>query len=222
MRGFFHGRNGAAPSLYSSSRKRANWIRAILWLATVGIVALVIWCSTLYYLITHFEGKPKPGTTVSADVGIVLGATLWNNEPSPGLRERLDRGIELYSSGAFKNFIVTGGLDNNGATLTEAEGMRNYLVEQGIPETSIVMDSLSRSTYENLSFAQEIMDRNDWDTAVVVTHDYHGSRAADIAGKLGYKPVQVSVTHSKVLNMSYHETREILAYTKWLITKMFL
>ncbi|TFE30106.1 SanA/YdcF family protein [Cohnella luojiensis] len=222
MRGFFHGRNGTAPSLHSSPRKRANWIRAILWLAALGIVALVIWCSTLYYLITHFKGKPNPGTTVSADVGIVLGATLLNNEPSPGLRERLDHGIDLYRSGAFKSFIVTGGLDNNGATLTEAEGMRNYLVEQGIPESSIVMDSLSRSTYENLSFAQEIMERNDWDAAVVVTHDYHGSRAADIAGKLGYKPVQVSVTRSKVLNMSYHETREILAYTKWLATKMFL
>ncbi|WP_373231534.1 YdcF family protein [Cohnella sp.] len=156
------------------------------------------------------------------DVGIVLGATLWNNKPSPALRERLDHSLQLYRSGAITSFIVTGGLDNNGAVLTEAEGMRNYLMEQGVPGEIVVMDSLSRSTYENLIFAQEIMEQNDWDTAVIVTHNYHGSRAADMAEKLGFNPVQVSVTDSSVLNMNYHESREILAYTKWLAQKLFL
>ncbi|MNV95790.1 hypothetical protein D3C71_1907250 [compost metagenome] len=117
---------------------------------------------------------------------------------------------------------MTGGLDANGATITEAEGMRNYLIGQGVPAGAILMDSLSRSTYENLIFAQQIMKEHDWKSAVIVTHDYHGSRAADIAEKVGYHPVQVSITKSKVLKMSYHETREVLAYTKWLATKLFL
>lgn len=222
MRGFARGRLSASSSLHRIRKRRPVWLRTLLWLAAIGMLALLVWCSTLYYLITRFEGTPKAGNAMQADVGIVLGATLWNNKPSPGLRERLDHALKLYRSGAFDHFIVTGGLDDNGATLTEAEGMRNYLLEQGVPEPSIVMDSLSRSTYENLSFAQEIMDRHDWNTAVVITHDYHGSRAADIAKKLGFKPVQVSVTDSKVLQMSYHETREVLAYTKWLAEKMFL
>jgi uncharacterized SAM-binding protein YcdF (DUF218 family) len=221
MRGISKGRLSASSSPYARPR-RSKWLRAFIWLGTVGLLALIVWCSSIYYLITHFHGAPKSGEPEQSDVGIVLGATLWDNEPSPGLRERLEHGLKLYHSGVFKHFIVTGGLDNNGATLTEAEGMRNYLLVQGVPEEAIVMDSLSRSTYENLSFAQEIMGRNGWKSAVIVTHNYHGSRAADIARQLGYDPVQVSVTDSKVLKMSYHETREVLAYTKWLLTKLFL
>ncbi len=197
-------------------------LRVWSWIAVSGALALLIWCFALYSIITRYEGTPKANVPVTADVGIVLGATLWNNAPSPGLRERLDLGLELFRSGAFKSFIVTGGLDDNGATLTEAEGMRNYLIAQGVPESSILLDSESSSTYENLLFAQDIMESQDWNTAVILTHDYHGSRAADIARKLDYEPVPVRVTRSKVLKMSYHETREVLAYTKWLATKMFL
>jgi uncharacterized SAM-binding protein YcdF (DUF218 family) len=199
-----------------------RWKRLLLRLAVSCILAGIIWCAVLYMLITRFEGVPKDGANLQAEVGIVLGATLWNDKPSPALRERLDHSLELYRKGTITSFIVTGGLDNNGATITEAEGMRNYLVEHGVPVEGIVLDSLSTSTYENLSFAQELMEQNDWKSAVIVTHNYHGSRAADIAKKLGFKPVQVSVTDSSVLNMNYHETREILAYTKWLVQKLFL
>jgi uncharacterized SAM-binding protein YcdF (DUF218 family) len=221
MRGLFKGRLAAASS-HSARSRRSRWLKPLLWLVTLGLLAFFVWCSWLYFLITHFNGVQESGKTGHSDVGIVLGATLWDNKPSPGLRERLDHGLELYRAGEFNRIIVTGGLDNNGSTLTEAEGMRNYLLGQGVPDEAIAMDTLSRSTYENLLYAQKIMKRNGWKSAVIITHNFHGSRAADIARKLGYDPVQVSVTNSKVLNMSYYESREILAYTKWLITKPFL
>lgn len=221
MRGITKGRSSNVIHPYTL-RRSSKWAKFIKWVVAIGFLAAVIWCVTLYSLITRFEGLPKNGEYINADVGIVLGASLRDNKPSPALLERLDHSLQLYRSGALTSFIVTGGLDHNGATLTEAEGMRNYLMEQGVPENSIVMDSLSRSTYENLSFAQDIMEQYDWDTAIIITHNYHGSRSADIAEKLGFTPVQVSVTNSSVLNMSYHETREILAYTKWFAQKLFL
>lgn len=221
MRGHNDGRLLIASPLNTRNRirKLLGWFIRI---AAAGVLALVIWCSVLYFIITRFEGSSKGDSLLQADVGIVLGATLWNNEPSPGLRERLDHGLELYRSGAFKSFIVTGGLDDNGATLTEAEGMRNYLIEQDVPADAIVMDPLSRSTYENLVNSEQLMVANGWGSAVIITHSYHGSRAANIAVKLGFKPVQVSVTDTKVLKLSYHETREVLAYSKWLATRLFL
>jgi uncharacterized SAM-binding protein YcdF (DUF218 family) len=206
------------------NRRRWNrWIRLLLWIITAGTLALIIWCSSLYYVITHFTGIPGKGAApVPADAGIVLGASLWDNKPSPGLQERLDLGLKLYRSGAFKSFIVTGGLDTNGATITEAEGMREYLLSQGVPQEAIVLDPLARNTYENLLNSRQIMQDHGWKSAIIVTHSYHGSRAADIARKLDYSPIQVSVMDSKVLNMSFNDTREVLAYTKWLVTKLFL
>src|SRR4051812_38157522 len=128
MIGFAKGRPRASSSLSPLPNRRFRWIRTLLWLSFIGFLALLAWCLTLYLMITRFEGTPKPGTPISADVGIVLGARLWNDKPSPGLRERLDHALGLYRQGTFSHFIVTGGLDSDGATITEAEGMRDYLV----------------------------------------------------------------------------------------------
>ena len=47
----------------------------------------------------------------------------------------------LYKPGKVNIFYLSGGLDHNGSTLTEAEGMRNYLVEKGIPKERLVLEN---------------------------------------------------------------------------------
>ncbi|MFD0670277.1 YdcF family protein [Cohnella sp. GCM10027633] len=196
--------------------------RRLLWIAACGVLALVVWCGTLYAMIVSYGGEPKDASAVRADVGIVLGAGLWGDEPSPALKERLDYAIELYDDGMFGRIIVTGGKATPSSKITDAEGARNYLTGRGIPEDEIALDNLSKDTYENLTYARDIMAERGWQSAVVVTHGYHGSRAADMARKLRFSPVQVQVTDSKVLSIHYHEAREVLAYTKWLVRKPFL
>ncbi|WEK55806.1 MAG: YdcF family protein [Candidatus Cohnella colombiensis] len=202
---------------------RSALFRRLLKIILIVAIAGLLWCGMLYYKITTFNGTGNPEQTSHADVGIVLGASLWNNEPSPALKERLNYAIELYNLGVFSQILVTGGLDQlPGAKLTEAEGMRNYLLSRNIPDAAISMEQLSTSTYENLLFSKKIMVEKEWATAVIVTHRYHGARAADIADKLGYTQFQVRVTESKVLRIHYHEAREILAFTKWYLDKLFL
>jgi uncharacterized SAM-binding protein YcdF (DUF218 family) len=176
----------------------------------------------MYCQIVSFQGTPVSGNPLRTDAGIVLGASLWNDKPSPGLRERLDHALSLYRQGIFPRFIVTGGLDAGGATITEAEGMRDYLLANGVPANAVYLDTQSRNTYENLVFAKDILAKEGWSTAVIVTHRYHGARAADIAKTVGYQPVIVSVTDTKVMNMAYHECREVLAFTKWKLYELRL
>lgn len=203
-------------------KRRSRLARRLLWTAGGGCVALAVWCGALYAKIATFDGVPKDASGVRADVGIVLGASLWNDAPSPALKERLDYAIRLYDEGVYSHVIVTGGLDAPTAKLSEAEGGRDYLIAHGVPAEAIAMDTTSVDTYENLRNARSIMAERGWSSAVVVTHRYHGSRAADMAKKLGFSPVQVQVTESKVLSIRYHEAREVLAYTKWLVRKPFL
>ncbi|MBP1977192.1 YdcF family protein [Cohnella thailandensis] len=208
------------PSARPRGRK---YLKRAIGIAAAGAAALVIWCLSLFMIINRYEGLPKSGTVQPADVGIVLGAKLWQDKPSPALEERLNLALELYRTGAFDRLIMSGGLDVEGdATLTEAEGMRDYLVSKGVPEEAIRLDSESHSTYENLLFSGRIMKEEGWNRAVIITHQYHGSRAQDIAEFLDYEDVQVQVADSKVLNMAYHRTREVLAYTKWLGEKWLL
>lgn len=216
---------GERPQASRSAKKgavRYRTVRRLLWIAAGCALALAIWCGTLYVMIVTFDGKPKNAGEAHADVGIVLGAGLWGDEPSPALKERLDYAIDLYGEGTYGWIIVTGGKATPSSRLTDAEGARDYLVSRGIPEERIALDNRSKDTYENLSFSRDIMAEHGWSTAVVVTHRYHGSRAADMAESLDYSPVQVQVTDSKVLSIHYHEAREVLAYTKWLVRKPFL
>jgi uncharacterized SAM-binding protein YcdF (DUF218 family) len=201
-------------------RPRIRFFRLVITIAAVGLAAVILWCGYLFYQITRFEETLQP--EYKADAGIVLGASLWNDLPSPGLRERLDRSIELYRAGVFPRIIVTGGLDAGGATITEAEGMRNYLLEHGVPESAILLEPDSRSTHQNLLNAQKILTNSGGSKAVIITHRYHGARALDIALTLGYEAPVLSVMETKVMNGPYHEFRETLATAKWQLTKLGL
>jgi len=159
---------------------------------------------------------------IKSDVGIVLGASLWDNYPSPGLQERLNKAFDLYKEGYFSNVIVSGGLDHNGSTITEAEGMKRYLASKGIPIEQIFIEDQARSTYQNLLFSQAIMSDNGWKKALIITHEFHGARSQDIADFLAYHDPIVITVKSDVLWMPWHKARETLAYTKWFLEKALI
>lgn len=207
-----------APKPMAKSKFRrtlANLFRTFIILILLGVAWII-------YIQWKVQIAPDQVLPNQVDVGIVLGASLRQDIPSPGLQERLDLAVNLYKQGKFKQLIVSGGLDHNGSKLTEAEGMRNYLVKKGLPPKSILIEPRATSTYENLLFSKQIMDEQGLVSSIIVTHSYHGSRSLDIAETVGLKEPVVSSTDSQVLFMPYHEARETLAYTKWIWTKLLL
>ncbi|MGG2200311.1 MULTISPECIES: YdcF family protein [Paenibacillus] len=191
-------------------KRKDRWIRGGRWLLAIALVG-VLWIGVVQVRMATLPDRELP----PQDVGIVLGASLWQTTPSPALKERLDRAVELYRSGVITEVIVSGGYDTPKSTLTEAEGMRNYLMEQGIPEGHIYLENEARSTYENLKFSQAIMKEHGWTSSVIITHRYHAVRALDIARFLGFERPQASPMDSSVLMMSWHRSRETLAFAKW-------
>lgn len=200
------------------SKKNRSWLllfRVAAWLVCAG----VFWCGYLLWLI---NGYPTDKPLAKADAGIVLGAALWNDVPSPALKERLELAVTLYNEGAVDKLILSGGLDHNKATKTEAEGMRDYLIAKGISADKLLLENESTSTYENLLFSKKIADQQKLTQLVVITHDYHAARSKEIAKQLDFKHFQVAATKSKVLNPVYNETREVLAFTKWKLDWLLL
>ncbi|MGZ9584143.1 YdcF family protein [Paenibacillus marinisediminis] len=192
-------------------------------LKNIGLVLLslfIVW--TLYTQWKIAEAGGEARLSDPADVGIVLGASLWGNAPSPGLKERLDLVVEQYNAGRFDDIIVTGGYDSSQSELSEAEGSKLYLMEQGVPEARIWLEPNSTSTLENLQFSKSIMDEHDWNTATIMTHSFHGTRAREIAEALDYDAIEVVTVKSKVLSPIWHPMRETLAYTKWKWDELWL
>jgi uncharacterized SAM-binding protein YcdF (DUF218 family) len=193
-------------------QSKRKWINYLVFLITTLGLLWILYIQWMIFSVQH----QKPN---QSDVGIVLGAALWNDYPSPALQERLDAAYNLYNSGYYSKIIVSGGMDHNGSTIPEAEGMKHYLMAKGIPDDHIFIEDQSRSTYENLLFSKRIMADNDWKSSIVITHEYHGARAWDIAHFIGLYELNIYTIKSKVLWMPWHKARETLAFTKWFLIK---
>ena len=149
------------------------------------------------------------------DAAIVLGAGLRGEQVSPILAKRLDAAAAYSERNPGALIIVCGGL-GEGAAITEAEAMRRYLVTRGVPNERIVMEGLSTSTYESLSFAREILIDYfpDGFRAVLITSDFHLYRTVSLAGGIGIPASRIG-SHTSWYAWPVNYLREMLAVTYW-------
>ena len=185
----------------------------------VSATLLVCWITYCFIVLVlnPYDERPQ-----KADAAIVLGAALWNNSPSPALKERLQHAIYLYDEQLVDYIIASGGKGSSLQQFSEAEGMMEYLVQHGIPQEKIILEQHATDTYENLLFSKAVLEKHQLESVIIVSHAYHAYRANSIAKYLDYEQYQVSGVKSVVLNKYYHYTREVLAYTKWCINRLLL
>lgn len=119
-----------------------------------------------------------------ADAAIVLGAAAWGNKPSPVYRERINEALRLYKEGRVKKLIFTGGTREAGFP-SEAEVARQFAVKNGIPAASILIETQSRTTVQNLIQASELMKAAGIRSVLLVSDPLHMRRVMAIAGDLG-------------------------------------
>ena len=121
---------------------------------------------------------------VKGDAAIVLGAAVWGNDVSPVFRERINHAIDLYRTGKVRKIIFTGGQGNRNE-LTEAAEARQYAIENGIPQTDILVEEKSHTTYENLVNAKHVADANGLKKVLIVSDPMHMKRAVSMASDIG-------------------------------------
>ena len=98
------------------------------------------------------------------DFLIVLGCGLMpDGTPIPILKGRLDlakdfHDEQLRQTGKPSCFVVSG-CQGPDEIRSEAAAMKEYLMEQGIPEASIFPEDRSGNTEENMRFSKQIIDR---------------------------------------------------------------
>ncbi len=110
-----------------------------------------------------------------ADLVVVLGRTLRNDRPTAVFRARLDHAHRLVASGLAPRVLVTGGLTGD-ARITEAEAGALYLEGQGLDPRQLLVEARSRHTLENLSHLREMLRREGWQRAIVVSDPLHLGR----------------------------------------------
>ncbi|MBP3816186.1 MAG: YdcF family protein [Firmicutes bacterium] len=146
----------------------------------------------------------------NADCILVLGAGVYSDgTPTPMLKDRLDRGIQLYKLKLAPKILLSG--DNGQVEYNEVAVMLSYALEQGIPEEDIFLDHAGFSTYESMYRAKAIFNVK---KALVVTQKYHEFRALYIGKRLGLDVIGISANDTSYSGNIYREIREVLAREK--------
>lgn len=186
------------------------------------LIALAVLCyaALVGYVVYREKHVPEPS---AYDAIIVLGAQVQaNGEPSVQLDWRLDKAVEMYQASPCP--VIVCGAQGTDEPEPEAYTMRDLLIADGIPESMIYTDPTSTDTYENIANAKAIIEELGLDSPLIITSDYHLSRAMDIAKAEGLKSQGVaSPTKQELQFWLKNHCREALAFVKfWLIHYMGL
>lgn len=171
----------------------------------VGVIALVILCGIIG---TEFTATG----TKDLEYIIVLGAQVRKDGPSVALKYRLDKAIEYLNENPDTMCIVSGGKGAN-EPFSEAEGMSEYLLKNGVEKERIILEDKSTNTAENLKYSK-ILLKQSYENVGIVTNNFHMFRAIQIAKKQGLSNVCGIAADSNVLYLPNNVLRECLAILK--------
>ena len=125
------------------------------------------------------------------------------------LKDRLEKGIELYKAGVAPKIIMSG--DHGKESYDEVNLMKEYAIEKGVPSEDIFMDHAGFSTYDSIYRARDIFKVK---KMIIVTQKFHLYRALYLSNKLGIEAYGVMAEPIKYSGQFYRELREILARDK--------
>ena len=141
--------------------------------AAVLLITVLAYLAVTTISIVSFS---KIDETKKADAAIVLGASVYDNSPSPVFSERINHAVDLYNDGYVDAIIMTGGT-GKGNIRSEADIAGEYAEQKGVPAEVIFREEESTITEENLVNAGKVMSEQGMDTALIVSDPLHMKRA---------------------------------------------
>ena len=152
----------------------------------------------------------------NVDCILVLGCSARNGQPSPMLKSRLERSIQLYNLDVSDRLLMSG--DHGQDHYNEVSVMKDYAIAADIPSSCIFMDHAGFSTYDSMYRARDIFQAK---TIVIVTQEYHLYRAIYIANTLGLDAYGVAAEPHNDTAQHHRDAREILARNKDVLYTLF-
>lgn len=147
----------------------------------VILIIFLLFISYSAFSIWSFSHKNQ---LVKTDAAVVLGAAVWEGEPSPVLRERIHHAIWLYENGYVDHIIFTGG-KGEGDQYAESEVAKEYAIQHHVQPEDIFIETNSTITEENLQYAYGIGVEENFDTYTIVSDPLHMKRAILMAENTG-------------------------------------
>jgi len=180
----------------------------------LGCSFFLVYCFLMVFILSAFVKQEMKGSILDddypkVDAILVLGAKAYPDRPSPILKDRLDKAVEIYKLGVALKIIVSG--DHGTKSYDEVNVMKEYLINSGVKSEDIFMDHAGFSTYDSVVRAQKIFGVK---SMVIVTQKYHLYRALYIAREFNIDSFGVSSDIHHYEGALGRELREVLARDK--------
>lgn len=191
-------------------RKMRNILLLLAGLFLFGILSVAV---INFYMIGYADRytitEEEASDLADIDCIMVLGCGVYQNNPTPLLEDRLKRCVAVFQTGVSPKILMSG--DHGQENYDEVNVMKQYALDQGIPEEDIFMDHAGFSTYESMCRAREIFGI---DKMIIVTQKYHLPRAVYLARKLGIEAYGIASDYRSFGGQFYRDCREVLARVK--------
>ena len=174
---------------------------AIRELFAVGLAALIVLEGLVF---TGMHARPAE----NIEHLIILGARVEQDGPSPALQRRLNAALEYLADHPEVKIVASGGQGADEPT-SEAECIRDALVQAGIAPERILIEDQSTTTAENLRNSLNLIGDSEAPVAIV-TNNFHVWRAVHLAEKAGFRNVSGLAAKYTGHTLFHYMTREAI------------
>ena len=188
--------------------RRAGWGLVLFAFSWLWLWSMPVASEALRGRIEAAAGPRVLAEVEPAEVAVVLGGGVSGPRPplrySPDLGAASDRvwyAARLYRAGKARRVVLSGGVVPTGDG-SEAEAMRRFLCDLGVPEQAIVLEPESVNTRTNASFTHQLLAQEGQRRIVLVTSALHMPRARRIFERAGFE-VLPAPTDFEVIDMPF-------------------
>ena len=168
----------------------------------IMIALLLLLTGGLLVVLRGGKNYPENG----AKYIIVLGAKIYGTKVSRALIYRLDTAIKALNGREDVKLILSGGKGKD-EDISEAEAMKNYMLSKGVPESALIMEDRSTSTYTNFVNSAVILGSKDIPVSFV-SNSFHIYRAGKIAREVGFTSLHAIPAKSSAVSWLNNAGRE--------------
>ena len=142
-------------------------------------------------VLKYWEPESNMNKTDVYDSGVVLSGFMgWDKESNSFSfgegADRLTEALVQYRKGRIKTILISGGSGSLVDDTRESVLAKAFLTENcGVPDSVILIDSVSRNTYENAVETKKIMNAEGLKSAIMITSAWHMRRAEGCFKKVG-------------------------------------
>jgi uncharacterized SAM-binding protein YcdF (DUF218 family) len=175
--------------------------------AFIAVLALLLWALSIdpvsSALMGGLESGVAPPVHPGGDVIVLLGGGIvegapdltGRSTPTEGMMPRVVTAVRLQRRLGIP-ILVSGGSVVSGHG-SEALVVRRFLMDLGVAENRIILESRSRDTRENARFCREIIGHRGFRQPLLVTSAYHMRRSLLAFGEQGVRVTPVPVQFSR-------------------------